>query len=115
MPPQKNSTVITYGGDGVFAKIKSMILEDIAALEQQAKDDATEKGYCDGEPAKTEAKKVELDDDIEALMAKIDWAISQSAQAKAAIAEARFHLKLHAYRPIFLSFEIVQSDVHCLH
>ena len=60
--------MITYGGDGVFAKIKSMILEDIAALEQQAKDDATEKGYCDGELAKTEAKKVELDDDIEALI-----------------------------------------------
>jgi len=85
----KIGTVITYGGDGVFAKIKAMIEQDIAALEQQAQDDATEKGYCDEELAKSEAKKVELDDDIEALTAKIDRAISQSAQAKEEVSRAQ--------------------------
>jgi len=85
----KISTVITYGGDGVFAKIKSMILDDIAALEKQAEEDATEKAYCDEELAKTEAKKVELDDDIAAVSAKIDRAASQSAQIKEEVAEAQ--------------------------
>ena len=50
---------------------------------------ATEKAYCDEELAKTEAKKSELDDDIDALTAKIDQASSQSANLKEEVAEAQ--------------------------
>merc|ERR1719183_2811704 len=85
----KNGSILTYGGKGIFDKISAMIKEQIAALEKAAEDDATEKAYCDEELAKTEAKKVELDDDIQALTAKIDQATSQSAQVKEEVAEAQ--------------------------
>ena len=58
----------------------------LEALKKEAEDDATENAYCDEELAKTEAKKVELDADIEKMVAKIDQATSQSAQV---VAEAR--------------------------
>ena len=85
----KVSTVITYGGNDVFKQVKEMILKDIKALKKEAEEDATEKAYCDEELAKTEAKKVELDADIEKLVAKIDQATSQSAQLKEEVAEAQ--------------------------
>merc|ERR1719197_1342352 len=66
-----------------------MINDMIAKLEKEAEEDATEKAYCDEELAKTEAKKSELDDDIESLTAKIDQATSQSAQLKEEVAEAQ--------------------------
>jgi len=85
----KISTVITYGGKGVFDKVFGLINDMIAKLEKEAEEDAGEKAYCDEELAKTEAKKSELDDDIEALTAKIDQASSQSAQLKEEVAEAQ--------------------------
>jgi len=85
----KITSVFTYGGKGVFDKVKEMILQDIAELEKAAEADSTEKAYCDEELAKTEAKKVELDEDVEALTAKIDRASSQSAQIKEEVAEAQ--------------------------
>jgi hypothetical protein len=85
----KINSVISYGGPNVFEEVKAMILKDIAALEAEAESDATEKAYCDEELAKTEAKKVDLDDDIEALVAKIDQATSKSAQTKEEVAEAQ--------------------------
>jgi chromosome segregation ATPase len=85
----KISTVIAYGGNDVFKQVKEMILKDIEALKKEAEEDATEKAYCDEELAKTEAKKVELDADIEKLVAKIDQATSQSAQLKEEVAEAQ--------------------------
>jgi len=47
------STVITYGGKGVFDKVKGLINDMIAKLEKEAEDDAAEKAYCDEEMAKT--------------------------------------------------------------
>merc|ERR1719506_237586 len=85
----KISSVITYGGDGVFEKVKAMILDDIEQLKKEAEADASEKAYCDEELAKAEAKKVELDGDIEKLIAKIDKATSQTAQIKEEVAEAQ--------------------------
>ena len=85
----KISTVIAYGGNDVFKQVKEMILKDIEALKKEAQEDATEKAYCDEELAKTEAKKVELDADVEKLVAKIDQATSQSAQLKEEVAEAQ--------------------------
>ena len=85
----KIGTVITYGGTGVFDKVFGLINDMIAKLEAEAASDATEKAYCDEELAKTEAKKSELDDDIDALTAKIDQASSQSANLKEEVAEAQ--------------------------
>jgi len=85
----KIGTVITYGGTGIFDKVFGLINDMISKLEKEAVEDAGEKAYCDEEMAKTEAKKVELDDDIEALTAKVDQASSQSAQLKEEVAEAQ--------------------------
>jgi hypothetical protein len=85
----KITSVFTYGGDDIFAKVKEMIEQDIAEIEKAMAEDATEKAYCDEEMAKTEAKKVELDEDIAALTAKIDKAASQSASVKESVAEAQ--------------------------
>merc|ERR1719420_1562655 len=83
------NTVVTYGGKGVFDKVKEMINEMIAKLENEAKEDAAEKAYCDEEMSKTEAKQTDLEDDLESLNAKIDQASSQSAQLKEEVAEAQ--------------------------
>merc|ERR1719198_209537 len=83
------STVITYGGKGVFDKVKGLINDMIAKLEKEAEDDAAEKAYCDEEMAKTEAKKSDLEGDLDSLNAKIDQASSQSAQLKEEVAEAQ--------------------------
>jgi len=88
----KVTTVFTYGGENVFEKVKEMILQDIAQIEKAAADDSSEKAYCDEEQAKTEAKKVELDEDIQALIAKIDRSASQTAQIKEEVAEAQASL-----------------------
>jgi hypothetical protein len=85
----KIGTVIAYGGTGIFDKVFGLINDMISKLEKEAVEDAGEKAYCDEEMAKTEAKKVELDDDIEALTAKVDQASSQSAQLKEEVAEAQ--------------------------
>merc|ERR1740117_2137956 len=62
----------SMGGADVFAKVKGLINDMIAKLEQEAEADAGEKAYCDEEMAKTESKKQELDDEIAKLTSKID-------------------------------------------
>merc|ERR1719329_20471 len=60
--------VVRYGssaGEDPFVKIKGMISDMITKLEEEASNDATEKAYCDEEMAKTEAKKSELEGDVE--------------------------------------------------
>merc|ERR1719329_1825258 len=64
----------------------------ISKLEQEAEADATEKAYCDEELAKTEAKKQELDSEIESLSTKIDRAASKSASLKEEVKEAQAEL-----------------------
>lgn len=61
----------------------------VAKLEKEAAEDATEKAYCDEEMAKTEEKKADLKNDMEAVAAKIDEASSRSAQLKEEATEAQ--------------------------
>jgi chromosome segregation ATPase len=79
------AAVIRYGaagGDDVFAKVKGLITEMIAKLEAEAQSETTEKAYCDEELAKTEAKKSELEGEIQKLTSKIDLAAAKSAGLK---------------------------------
>jgi len=54
----------------------------IAKLLKEAAEEAEEKAYCDTEMAKTEKKKEELTDDLEAITAKIDQSASASKRLK---------------------------------
>jgi len=88
----KIEAVMQYGNMGgadVFAKVKGLINDMIAKLEQEAEADAGEKAYCDEEMAKTESKKQELDGEIDALSTKIDRAASKSAALKEDVKEAQ--------------------------
>merc|ERR1719182_861736 len=76
------SAVMRYKGDDVFAKIKGLIGDMITKLEAEAKDEATEKAYCDEEMSKTEAKKSELEGVVSRLTSKIDLAAAKSAELK---------------------------------
>jgi len=82
----------SLGGEDVFTKIKGLIGDMISKLEQEAEADATEKAYCDEELAKTEAKKQELDSEIESLSTKIDRAASKSASLKEGVKQAQADL-----------------------
>merc|ERR1711972_37972 len=74
------------------AKIKGLIQDLISKLEREAGSEATEKAYCDEQIAKTEAKKGELDDDIEKMTSRIDQAAARSAQLKAQVKELQSEL-----------------------
>jgi hypothetical protein len=76
------TSVMRYGGDDVFAKVKGLISDMLAKLEKEAEADATEKAYCDEEMSKTEAKKSELEGVISRLTSKIDLAAAKSAELK---------------------------------
>jgi len=77
--------VIRYGasaGEDPFTKVRGLITDMISKLEGEAKNDATEKAYCDEELSKTAAKKGELDAEISKLTSKIDVSASKSAALK---------------------------------
>jgi DNA repair exonuclease SbcCD ATPase subunit len=86
------AAVARAGSGDPFAKIKTLITDMIAKLESDASSEATEKQYCDEELSKTEAKKVELNEDIAKLSTKIDQASSRSAQLKAEVSTLQAEL-----------------------
>jgi hypothetical protein len=74
-------------GEDPFAKVKQLITDLLNKLQAEAKEDATEKGYCDDEIAKSEEKKSELNAEITKLTTKMDSAAAASARLKADVKE----------------------------
>jgi len=87
------SAVMQYShGADVFAKVKGLIGEMIAKLEKEANEDAKEKAYCDEEMSKTEAKKAELEDEIEKQTTKIDQDTAKSIALKGDVTKLQAEL-----------------------
>jgi len=76
----------TAQGADPFAKVKGLISDMIASLEEAADADATEKAYCDKELAETRAKKEDKTAEIEKLTTKIDQMSTRSAKLKEEVA-----------------------------
>jgi len=81
-------TVRTGSAQGAdpFAKVKGLISDMIASLEEAADADATEKAFCDKELAETRAKKADKTSEIEKLSTKIDQMSTRSAKLKEEVA-----------------------------
>merc|ERR1719440_1150786 len=75
------------GGDDPFVKVKGLITDMIAKLEQEAAEAANEKAFCDEEMGKTKAKKDELDSTVDKLTTKIDQDSARSAELKQEVKE----------------------------
>merc|ERR1719492_771498 len=69
-----------------FAKIKGLISDMIAKLEEEAGADATKKAYCDKELSETNTKKSDKTNEIKKLTTRIDRMNAQSARLKEEIA-----------------------------
>merc|ERR1719188_592339 len=68
--------------EDIFAKVRGLIEDMIAKLEDEAAAEAEEKAYCDKELAETNAKYDDLNTQVDDLSTKIDQMTSKSAQLK---------------------------------
>merc|ERR1719512_428971 len=75
-----------------FAKIKGLISDMIARLEQEAGAEATKKAYCDKELSETNTKKEEKSNEIAKLSTRIDRMAARSAQLKEEVAALQTQL-----------------------
>jgi len=75
-----------------FAKIKGLISDMIARLEQEAGADATKKAFCDKELAESNTKKSEKTNEISKLSTKINQMSAKSAQLKEEVAALQAEL-----------------------
>jgi chromosome segregation ATPase len=73
-------------GDDPFAKVKGLISDMIARLEEDANADATLKAYCDKEMAESNAKKNELSAEIKKKTVKMEQMEAESAKLKEEVA-----------------------------
>jgi len=71
----------TNGADP-FAKVKGLITDMLATLEESAAADATKKAYCDKEMGETKAKKDDKSAEVEALSTKVAQKSAMSAKLK---------------------------------
>jgi len=69
-----------------FGKVKGLISDMIAKLEEQAGADATKKSYCDKELKESNEKKADKTDEIEKLTTKIEQMSAASAKLKEEVA-----------------------------
>lgn len=74
-------------GEDPFAKVVGMISDMISQLEQEAKDDANKKEYCDKELGETKTKQADHKNTIEALTVKIDQNTARSNNLKEQVAK----------------------------
>merc|ERR1719160_2457571 len=79
-------------GDDVFAKIKGMISDMVAKLEQEQAEAAELKEWCDKEIGESTAKKEEADALFEKLSTKLNSAESKSAKLKEEVAQLQKEL-----------------------
>jgi len=85
----KLASVIRLGdstGADPFAKVKGLISDMIAKLEDEASADATKKAWCDEETAAATSKKEELEASSEKLMTKISKSTAAAAKLKEQVA-----------------------------
>jgi len=79
-------------GADPFAKVKALITDMIARLEDDAKGDASHKAYCDKETSEANAKKTEKKALIDKLSTQIDSMSSKSAKLKEQVAGSQKEL-----------------------
>merc|ERR1719265_1878540 len=72
-------------GEDVFAKIKEMIVSDIAKIQEEQAADATQKAYCDKEMAETQEKVDTNKAKIEKHTTKIEQKSSNSLRVKSEV------------------------------
>jgi len=65
-----------------FAKVKSLVSDMIARLEEDAAADASHKAYCDKELSEASTKKTDKSTKVEKLSTKIDQMTSRAAQLR---------------------------------
>lgn len=70
-----------------FAKVKTLISDMIATLEEDGQADASHKAYCDKQTSETVAKKTEATAQVEHLSTKIDMAQTRAAKLKEEVAD----------------------------
>jgi len=75
------------GSKDVFGKIKGLITDMIAKLEEEAAADAEHDAYCQKEMKETETKKADKEAEVKKLTTKIDQQTADSAQLKEEVAE----------------------------
>merc|ERR1719454_2412894 len=78
------ASAVKFGGP--FDKVKTLISDMIARLEEQGSAEASHKEYCDEELSESEAKKAEKSALIEKISTKLDQMTSRSAQLKEEVA-----------------------------
>jgi len=76
-----------FNGQDPFGKVKSLISDMIAKLEDAADTDASEKAYCDKELSETRAKKDDKTSKLKSLVNKIDQMSGRSAKLKEEVTE----------------------------
>jgi len=85
------SSAVRFGsvsGEDVFSKIKGLIQDMLVKLEEEAKEDATKKAFCDKETKETTAKKDEKSAEVDKLTTKLNQMKAQSAKLKEEVAVA---------------------------
>eukprot|EP00929_Paragymnodinium_shiwhaense_P063422 TRINITY_DN3167_c1_g1_i1.p2 TRINITY_DN3167_c1_g1~~TRINITY_DN3167_c1_g1_i1.p2 ORF type:complete len:672 (+),score=255.20 TRINITY_DN3167_c1_g1_i1:67-2082(+) len=80
-------------GSDPFAKIKGMISDMLDKLQKESEADATENAFCEKEMSESNAKKQELETDVQKLSTKIDQDSARRTKLKGEVAVLSKELK----------------------